>query len=75
MSEPREFRVRLPLAWTGPRRVKIQGKGLTFTLALDPMNPQLQSKILVLSDEQVAMLRQNGLSVQVSGKKPKPVTE
>ncbi len=75
MSEKRDHRVRLPKSWVGPRRVSINAPGLAIFLALDETNPQLQMKDLVLSDEQAEMLRQNGLSVRVLGKKPKLETE
>lgn len=74
MSEIREYSVRIPKAWLGPRKLKIQGRGLSIYLSLDEANPHLQSKTLVLTDEQVEMLRQNGLSVRVVGKKPKTET-
>lgn len=68
----RQYTVLIPKSWKGPRRLVVPEVGL---LALDAGNPSLQSKVVTLTDERVAQLRQNGLSVRVLGEKPGQIKE
>lgn len=62
--ESRKYVVLIPKNWKGPRRLVVPGVGL---LALDPSNPDQQSKVVTLTEAQAEKLRQNGLSARVSG--------